>query len=195
MQRVLDAVTDRLREADDSTIRIPEICEETGINYGSVYHHFGSREGVIDEAYAKIFNDMVDEDIARIKVVLSANVLTLEDYLASLRPLMQDYYESEVLKKRRTLRMRAIAASLTRPQLQLSISEAQTRMTNELMKLVEKGQELGIVRRDLTSRSIAVLMQAVVFGRSLDDLSLQTVSDVDWEFATGALLINLLNIE
>lgn len=195
MQRVLDAVTDRLREADDSTIRIPEICEETGINYGSVYHHFGSREGVIDEAYAKIFNDMVDEDIARIKEVLSANVLTLEDYLAALRPLMQDYYESEVLKKRRTLRMRAIAASLTRPQLQLSISEAQTRVTNELMKLVEKGQELGIVRRDLTSRSIAVLMQAVVFGRSLDDLSLQTVSDVDWEFATGALLINLLNIE
>jgi AcrR family transcriptional regulator len=195
MQRVLDAVTDRLREADDSTIRIPEICEETGINYGSVYHHFGSREGVIDEAYAKIFNDMVDEDIARIKEVLSANVLTLEDYLAALRPLMQDYYESEVLKKRRTLRMRALAASLTRPQLQLSISEAQTRVTNELMKLVEKGQELGIVRRDLTSRSIAVLMQAVVFGRSLDDLSLQTVSDVDWEFATGALLINLLNIE
>lgn len=195
MQRALDAVTDRLREADDSTIRIPEICEETGINYGSVYHHFGSREGVIDEAYAKIFNDMVDEDIARIKEVLSANVLTLEDYLAALRPLMQDYYESEVLKKRRTLRMRAIAASLTRPQLQLSISEAQTRVTNELMKLVEKGQELGIVRRDLTSRSIAVLMQAVVFGRSLDDLSLQTVSDVDWEFATGALLINLLNIE
>jgi len=193
MQTVLDAVTERLRELDESSIRIPDICEQTGINYGSVYHHFGSREGVIDEAYAKIFTDLVDEDIARIHEVLESEVTTLPEFLAAMRPLMEGYSGSEQLRKRRTLRMRAIAASWTRPSLQLAISQAQVRVTSELMKVVERGQQLGFVRRDLTAHAIAVLMQSVVFGRSLDDLSPWPVGDVEWEFATGALLSNLLN--
>ena len=35
-------------------IRIPEIRETAGVNYGSVYHHFGSREGLIDAAYRNV---------------------------------------------------------------------------------------------------------------------------------------------
>ena len=54
MQAVLDAVAERLMAGDELLIRIPEICEATGVNYGSVYHHFGSREGVIDAAYNMI---------------------------------------------------------------------------------------------------------------------------------------------
>jgi len=62
MQAVLEAVEARLMTTDESLIRIPDICDETGINYGSVYHHFGSREGVIDAAYIKMFNEFMDED-------------------------------------------------------------------------------------------------------------------------------------
>jgi AcrR family transcriptional regulator len=63
MQAVLDAVAERLMAGDELLIRIPEICEATGVNYGSVYHHFGSREGVIDAAYDVIFTRLVEEDI------------------------------------------------------------------------------------------------------------------------------------
>lgn len=61
MQAVLDAVGERLMNADESLIRIPEICEATGVNYGSVYHHFGSREGVIDAAYHQMFTKLAEE--------------------------------------------------------------------------------------------------------------------------------------
>ena len=53
-------------EGDEGTIRIPEICEATGVNYGSVYHHFGSRDGVIDAAYSYLFSTIVEEEIALI---------------------------------------------------------------------------------------------------------------------------------
>ena len=40
MQAVLDAVAERLMAGDELLIRIPEICEATGVNYGSVTNHF-----------------------------------------------------------------------------------------------------------------------------------------------------------
>ena len=35
MQAVFDAVAERLMAGDELLIRIPEICEATGVNYGS----------------------------------------------------------------------------------------------------------------------------------------------------------------
>src|SRR5450755_2157590 len=64
MRTVLEAVIERLNDGDESLIRIPEICEATGVNYGSVYHHFGSRDGVIDAAYHQMFTKLAEEDIA-----------------------------------------------------------------------------------------------------------------------------------
>ena len=81
MQAVLDAVAERLMAGDELLIRIPEICEATGVNYGSVYHHFGSREGVIDAAYNMIFSRLVEEDIRTFHQV-NETVQSLEEYIA-----------------------------------------------------------------------------------------------------------------
>ena len=195
MQAVIDAVAARLREGDESSIRIPDISEATGVNYGSVYHHFGSRENVIDEAYAKIFSDLALEDISLIRQALSAHVVTLSDFISGLRPLVDGYSLGGETRIRRMLRTRCIAASANRPNLELSIRRIQTLITNELVLLVERGQELGFVRRDLTARAVATLVQVMIYGRLIDDLSLQPLSEVELEFATASLMSGLLNIQ
>ncbi|MDE3008799.1 MAG: TetR/AcrR family transcriptional regulator, partial [Acidobacteriota bacterium] len=80
MSLVLDAVAERLMTMDESLIRIPEICEVTGVNYGSVYHHFGSREGVIDAAYHLMFTRLVAEDFENVSNVME-NATTFEEYV------------------------------------------------------------------------------------------------------------------
>src|SRR5271170_7544925 len=87
MQAVLDAVGDRLMKADELLIRIPEICEATGVNYGSVYHHFGSREGVIDAAYNMIFSRLVEEDIRTFRQV-NESAETLDEYVRLMQPIV-----------------------------------------------------------------------------------------------------------
>ena len=62
MQAVLDEVALRLSTTDESLIRIPDICEATGVNYGSVYHHFGSREELqvaVVRTYHEHFKNLV----------------------------------------------------------------------------------------------------------------------------------------
>ena len=103
MQAVLDAVGDRLMKADESLIRIPEICEATGVNYGSVYHHFGSREGVIDAAYHQMFSKLAEEDLAVLQLV-SVSSKTFEEYLIAMQGLIGTFASSDLRRARRKVR-------------------------------------------------------------------------------------------
>src|SRR3984957_15778446 len=95
MQAVLDAVADRLIAGDELAIRIPEICDATGVNYGSVYHHFGSREGVIDAAYHQMFAKLAEEDLATLQYV-SVSAKTFEEYLVAMQGLIGTFASSDL---------------------------------------------------------------------------------------------------
>ena len=193
MRAVLDAVAERLLEGDESLIRIPEICEATGVNYGSVYHHFGSREGVIDAAYDMIFSRLVEDDIVRLRRIGEASN-SLEEYIAAMRPLVELMSSGPDRVERRAMRVRIVAAAQTRKELRTLIGETQARLTDEMVRIAEHGQNRGWLRRDVTARSIAVIVQVVIFGRTLDDVSTEPINQADWEQAMYALFLNLLNL-
>jgi AcrR family transcriptional regulator len=193
MRTVLEAVAERLMEGDEILIRIPEICESTGVNYGSVYHHFGSREGVIDAAYGLIFSRIVEEDIAALSQINeSAN--TFDEYVQAIRPVLERISIGPERLARRAIRSRIVAAALTRPELRVLIGIDQARLTNELVRIVHYGQQHGWVRRDVSGQSIAMLMQAVVLGRTMDDLALIPMSDLKWEQTLVAIFMEMLNV-
>jgi AcrR family transcriptional regulator len=192
MQAVLDEVCQELMISDESTIRIPDVCKATGVNYGSVYHHFGSREGVIDAAYNLLFSRLAEEDI---HVLREANesATTLAEYVAALTPMVERFSSGPDRLKRRAIRVRIVAASLTRPELRILIGLTQAHLTDEIVRLVEYGQERGWLRRDVSARSIAVALQVIIFGRILDDISINPIDPTDWEFAMGAFFASLFN--
>ena len=190
IQAVLDAVGERLMKADESLIRIPEICESTGVNYGSVYHHFGSREGVIDAAYHQMFTKLAEEDIATLHRVSEASQ-TLDEYLVAMQALIGTFASSEERRARRALRARIVAASMMRPALRKLIGETQSRLTVELQGIVENGQRREWLNRDISAHSIAVLIQVLLVGRTLDDVSTTPIDNSEWE-ATMATLLGVI---
>ena len=173
MQAVLDAVAERLLAGDELLIRIPEICEATGVNYGSVYHHFGSREGVIDAAYNMIFSRLVDEDI-RIFRQVNETVGSLEEYIQVMGPIVTKLSSGSERKARRAMRIRIVAAASTRPRLKELIGESQARLTGDLTQLTVFAQQKGWVRDDIPAQALAVLFQILIFGRALDDVSTES---------------------
>jgi len=191
MLAVLQAVSTRLAEGDESLIRIPEICEATGVNYGSVYHHFGSREGVIDAAYELMFSTMVEEDMSALRTI-NETVGSLEEYIIAMQPLISRLSADEARRGRRARRVRIIAAALTRPELREMIGEAQAHVTEELTGIARHGQDMGWLRTDISARSIAVLVQAVVFGRTLDDVSSDPIPQEEWDALVTTLFAGLL---
>lgn len=193
MRTVLEAVAERLMEGDEILIRIPEICESTGVNYGSVYHHFGSREGVIDAAYSLIFSRLVEDDIVALAQV-NESADTFDEYVDAIRPVLERISFGPERLARRAMRSRIVAAALTRPDLRALIARDQSRLTNELLRIANYGQQRGWMRRDVSGNSIAILMQAVALGRTMDDLALIPMSDIEWEQTLVAFFMEMMNV-
>lgn len=191
MHSVLAEVADRLMDGDETLIRIPEICEATGVNYGSVYHHFGSREGVIEAAYEMIFARLVNEDIDTLHEV-SLTARTFQEYEIAMLPLIGLMMSGEERHVRRAMRLRIVAASQTRPALREMIGETQEHLSDELTKVVEFGQGRGWLRTDMSPKAIAAVVQALIFGRNLEDVSNAPLSEEEWTHAMAVLVSELL---
>lgn len=191
MQAVLDAVAERLMAGDELLIRIPEICEATGVNYGSVYHHFGSREGVIDAAYNMIFSRLVEEDIRTFRQV-NETVESLEEFIGVMQPIVSKLSSGPERKARRAMRIRIVAAASTRPNLRALIGETQARLNADIAQLTAFAQQKGWLRDDISARALSVLFQILVFGRALDDVSIDPIDEATWEASTGVLFLDLL---
>ena len=194
MQTVLDAVVERLVQGDESLIRIPEICEATGVNYGSVYHHFGSREGVIDAAYESMFMGLVQEDISAIRTI-NETASSLEEYIEAMQPLLAALAAGDDRSTRRARRVRIVAAAITRPELRKLIGEIQSELSADLTELVQHGQDQGWIRSDIPPNAIAVFFLALVFGRNLDDVSATPIPQGDWDLMIFKMFTELLNHE
>jgi len=194
MQAVLDAVIERLDHGDESLIRIPEICEATGVNYGSVYHHFGSREGVIDAAYESMFMSLVTEDISAIRTI-NETASSLEEYVEAMQPLLVALAAGDARSTRRARRVRIVAAAITRPELRKLIGEIQSELSADLTELVKHGQDQGWIRSDIPPNAIGVFFLALVFGRNLDDVSATPIPQDDWDLMIFKMFTELLNHE
>lgn len=191
MQAVLDAVSERLMTGDESLIRVPEICEATGVNYGSVYHHFGSREGVIDAAYDAIFSRLIEEDIELFRANLE-QADSFEEFVARMQPIVASLSAGPNRRSRRAMRVRVVAAASTRPQLRVLIGQTQARLTEEMRQLIDVAQRRGWVRSDISSSALAVFLQIILFGRTLDDVSISPIDEAQWEHAMSLLFVELL---
>ena len=169
----------QLRTGDEGQLRIPEICRLTGVNYGSIYHHFGSREGLIDAAYAEMFTKTVARDIEMIRDAVT-NASTFGAFLLALENVLNVTTMGDERRASRATRLRILSASVTRPELRKVISAAQTQFTEELTKTIEICQRRGWMREEFEPKSVAVFVQVVIFGRNLDDLSAAPIPEREW---------------
>lgn len=170
-------------EGDEGTIRIPEICEATGVNYGSVYHHFGSRDGVIDAAYSYLFSTIVEEEIALINTAGLVPAKGQRELI--LNTLKFNLTQSDVRAQNRRIRLRVIAASVTRPLLRERVQELHRQLFVAFVALVERMKVNGAVRPDVASPALVALVQATLFGRLLEDLLDGAVPSDEWEALVG----------
>ena len=191
MQVVLDAVVERLMTGDEVLIRIPEICEATGINYGSVYHHFGSREGVIDAAYYAIYTRLINEDIDSLRMI-NESASTREEFIDAIRPVLRRFSPGQDVAKQE-IRVRILAAALTRPDLRVSIGLAQPRLADELMRVIEFGQDREWLRSDVSAHYIGLCLRAIVFGRTVVYASFPPIDDHEWERMMNVIFTQMLS--
>lgn len=176
---VIEATIKAIEAGGEAGVRIDDILQETGISKGSLYHHFGGREGLIAAARVMQFSRFVAEDAETIRNTLTKTT-TYEEFLAATSMLIQ-VNNSVEREHARHNRLSVIASSYGRPELRKSLALQQHLHTETIAEAARYGQKMGWVRSDVDARAIAVFVQSYNLARVLLDLDTEPISTEEWE--------------
>jgi AcrR family transcriptional regulator len=186
LAEVIAVTTELLLENGEGGFRIEDVIEKTGISKSSLYLHFGDRDGLVAAAYAELFTIDTNRNISQAIAAFS----TVESYeqLDSIIGLLVGALV-QTPGDVRWNRIDVLAAARHRPEFLARITEAQTRMNSALEEVFRVQQALGNVRKDMDPREMAVLIQAVSFGRLFRDIDSRMKKDdlTQWAELTTAV--------
>lgn len=193
IEAVINAASSAITSGGESSVRIQDISKSTGVSIGSIYHHFGDRDGVVRAAYVHKFASTAREDIERAKRwiagINSAN--DLRDHTDEIRNFL-----TELLERKSAVERAAVIGQMAgRPLLQRALGEVQQELTNSLTEAMQLLHDRKMLKPEIAPRAAAVVMQGLLFGRVIAELEIEPVSNQDWNAAAMAALSGMLSFE
>ncbi|MEY4741535.1 MAG: hypothetical protein RL672_285 [Actinomycetota bacterium] len=190
---VVEAARRALQASGEAAVRVQEISVTTGVSIGSIYHHFGDREGLIRAAYLDQFISSVTADIERLKSwsVSVTSTAELREQYASMLEFLNNHYSELPLAERAAI----VGNALARPELKEAIAEAQTRLVDGLTEVLANLREAGILKEHLVPRAAAQVILGLLHGRVIAELDADTsVSGEDWNRAALSAFSGLVRV-
>ena len=175
---VLKAVIRRLEESGESHLTIDDILLETGVSKGSLYYHFGDREGLIYAARIAQYSSYLENDSEELRSGL-LTCTTFEQFVENLLGLTILSMQKND-RKIRAMRLNAISSAYGRPDLWYALQEKQHQYTNAITEVFQYGQKMGWVRTDITAHALGVFVQGHALSRILVDLDHNQLEAESW---------------
>ena len=157
-----------MRTAGETAVRVQEISSETGVSIGSIYHHFGDREGLIRAAYVRQFTESVSADIERLKT-WSATLTSTEDLRERYDDMIEfltNYFEMMPVAERAAI----VGSAVSRADLRAAIAESHTKLTDGLTEVMQNLSNAGILKQHIAPRAAAQVILGLLHGRVLTEI-------------------------
>jgi AcrR family transcriptional regulator len=186
--RAKDTVNQVIAEANksidtggESSVRIQEISAKTGVSIGSIYHHFGDRDGLIRATYVHNFASNIQEDIARARRFMERMHSTQEiaEHYDEMLAFLVDHFKHVSADKRSNI----IGNTTGRPLLRAALAEVQHGLTQQLTEVMQLLQDRGMLKPHLSPRAAAVMVLGMLHGRIVAEIDTSPVSDSEWNQA------------
>jgi AcrR family transcriptional regulator len=173
-----------LRERPEAELRVADICEQAEMSSTVVYSYFGSREGLIDEAYLAIY-------IHEFKILTEMS-MTLIDLDLNPPIVLSDLVDSsfvglfDKLEGSRELRLRVYARCINNSVFAKKIANIREAQLNELVKMVStEYPSRKIFVTDFALRAAASIFETLQTSRSIYELIFPV--EIETNFAQLAL--------
>ncbi|MFJ8819465.1 TetR/AcrR family transcriptional regulator [Amycolatopsis thermoflava] len=166
IRRVLDAATELIARSGSRAVTLAEVGEAAGYSRGIVYHHFGSRErlleSVVDEAQRFEVPEYQGDGLDHLVLIIEAYLRNVVRRTPSARAFLQLWGE-------------AIAAD---PVLAPLFARRDADFRQLLANVVRQGVADGSIRSDADPAAAAVLIVALVRGTGLQLIAQPPVRNV-----------------
>jgi AcrR family transcriptional regulator len=144
----------------------------------TLYHHFGSREGLIVEAQAERFLRSIRVGTAEIIDAFN-NSTTIQDLKKAVR-LAVSYRGDESRIQYRLQRLNALGAAYARPDLAVRIVEAHEAQVREVADAMRPFQAKGLIRSDIDIEMVIAWYNGALIGGLLVELEPSTLDANHW---------------
>lgn len=170
-----------IENGGESSVRVQEISAKTGVSIGSIYHHFGDRDGLIRATYVHNFAANIQEDIARAKRFMDKMHSTEEiaEHYDEMLAFLVDHFKHVPADKRANI----IGNTTGRPLLRAALAEVQHGLTEQLTEVMQLLHDRGMLKPHLSPRSAAVMVLGMLHGRIVAEIDTSPVSEHEWNQA------------
>ena len=190
---VLKVAAVELDKQGPTDFNLDRVIEKSGVSRSSIYHHFGSRAGLIAaiETQRAISGQLVEMQLMR-DFILQAKKTT--DVLDAIEfALAADGGTSSRLRRLR--RADRIVASAKSKVMQKSLVEAQIEGSRHLSETLEAAKERGLINPTLPLGGISYWIQSLLLGRLVVDMGASEEEEKAWVQTVIASLAHVLQPE
>jgi AcrR family transcriptional regulator len=178
-QQLLELAIQAIDEGGEPGIRISQLVEAAGVAIPTLYHHFGSREGLIEEAQAERFIRALRMD-ADVFTAGVATCKTKKDLVRVVRKLFADRKLAERAEVR-WRRVNALGATYARPSLAERIVRAHDDIVTEIALALMPFQREGLIRQDIDLRAVIAWYNGSLLGKNLVEIAPSSIDLDQWD--------------
>lgn len=185
-QRLLELALIELDKNGLSGFDLDDLLAKSKISKGSLYHHFGSKNGLIISAEVHLLLATYDEGNRLLRLLIE-NTKNADEFASHMELMVRTATNTESEESRRR-RVRALALAQHNPVLAKEIRKSQIEGSNYLAETMQIAVDNGWLRSDINVKAFSYWQQGMFFGHKLLDITKQDDLNDPWnEIAIIAL--------
>ena len=177
-ERLLEVAIRIINEKGEAGVRIDELLREVDVTAPTLYHHFGSREGLIVEAQAQRF--FTSSQVGIPEIIEAFEKSSSQDDLRDAVRLAVSYRGDASRIEHRLQRLNSLGAAYARPELAARIVEIHESFVRDIATAMRPFQERGLIRSDIDLEMVIAWYNGALLGGLLVELGPSTLRTSSW---------------
>jgi len=178
IEKLLEVTISELDRVGLAEIDIDSLLRKSKISKGSLYHHFGSKNGLLAAAEAQQFMKYLKREGETFRKLIE-DCATKQKFVNLVAAVMKITRLEENLGFRKK-RVRAIAMSFNDENLAQVLKNAQIEVTEYLAGSFQIAKDRGWVKPDTDLMALSYWIQGVFIGHIMLDITEQTEHEDAW---------------
>jgi len=189
-ERLLEAAVSVIDRDGVKGLRIRDIAAAAGVREPSVYHFFGSREGLVEAALVERFSVHLSEMFRLFGEKLLA-CRTQDDFVEAVREVIHTAF-TDGRERVRSMRADVIGSAQSRPALRDAVNEKMFDSYSLLGRYLQDAQIRGWVDPNIDGLTFGAWITALMNGRVYIEMNPEPYNAEQWEkFTVDAALLGL----
>ena len=167
-----------MKNGGEGAVRIQEISETTKVSIGSIYHHFGDRDGLVRATYMRNLRQAVTQEVARVRKFMERmnSAKELSEHYSEMLAYLSEYFQKYSVVSRANI----IGSATARPLLRDALIEVQTELIDSLTEVMQLLKDRQMLKPHLDARAAAVVLLGMLHGRIIAELDATPVEIELW---------------